>query len=50
MRAGSDGFPAIGGAGEVNHYGKYDSSADFNSDKPVTITNPGEYSELRANS
>lgn len=50
VKAGADGFPAIGGTGEVTHYGKYDSSADFNSDKPVTINNPGEYSELRASS
>jgi len=48
VKAGADGFPAIGGTEEVSHYGKYDNSADFNSDKPVTINDPGEYAQLKA--
>lgn len=50
VKAGPDGFAAVGGTGEVTHYGKYDDSALFNTNNPVTITDPGEYTELRANS
>jgi len=50
VKAGADGFPAIGGTEPVSRFGKYDNSTDFNSDKPASITNPGEYAELRANS
>jgi hypothetical protein len=50
VKAGADGFPAVGGTREVTHFGKYDDSRLFNTNNPVTITDPGEYTELRANS
>ena len=50
VRAGSDGFPAVGGMEEVTHFGMYDDTRDFVSGgkNPPTINNPGEFLELRA--
>jgi hypothetical protein len=48
VQAGADGFPVIGGTQPVTHYGKYDDSKLFNSTQAATISNPGEYAELRA--
>jgi hypothetical protein len=50
VKAGADGYPAKGGTREVTHYGKYDDTKLFNTEEPPRISNPGEYSELRANS
>ena len=52
VKAGSDGFPALGGSTEVTHYGMYDDTRDFASggENPPTINNPGEFRELRAGS
>jgi len=49
VKAGADGFPAMGGAAEVTHYGKYDDTALFKGggNNPASIKNPGEYAELR---
>jgi hypothetical protein len=49
VKAGADGFPAVGGSQAVTHFGKYDDSKLFNTSQPAQITNPGEYLELRAN-
>jgi hypothetical protein len=51
VKAGADGFPAVGGAGDVTHYGMYDETEDFvgGGTNPARITNPGEYLELKAN-
>jgi hypothetical protein len=48
VKAGADGFPLKGGTQAVTHYGKYDDTRLFTTAMPATITNPGEYSELRA--
>ena len=50
VKAGADGFPAVGGTNPVTKYGKYDDTKMFSDGgtKPVTIANPGEYTELRA--
>ena len=52
VKAGSDGFPVKGGTAEVTHYGKYDDSKLFKGGgtNAASITNPGEYKELRAGS
>jgi len=49
VKAGSDGFPAVGGSGEVTHYGMYDDTHDFASggENPPKINSPGEFQELR---
>jgi len=49
VKAGADGFPAMGGAAEVTHYGKYDDTSLFKGGgtAAATIKSPGEYSELR---
>ena len=51
VKAGADGFPALGGAAEVTKYGKYDKTEDFigGDVNPPTIHDPGEFSALRAN-
>ena len=51
VKAGSDGFPAEGGTEEVTHFGMYDNTADFfgGGSNPARITNPGEFTELKAN-
>jgi hypothetical protein len=40
VKAGPDGFPKLGGAEAVTHYGKYDDTRLFGSDEPTTISNP----------
>ena len=51
VKAGDDGFPAEGGAGEVTRFGMYDKTQDFigGGTNPPTIHDPGEFSALRAN-
>jgi hypothetical protein len=50
VKAGADGFPAVGGTNPVSKYGKYDDTKMFSDGgtKPATISSPGEYTELRA--
>ena len=50
VKAGADGFAAKGGTAPVTKFGKYDDTKMFadGGTKDVTITNPGEYMELRA--
>jgi hypothetical protein len=50
VKAGADGFPVKGGTNPVTKYGKYDDTKLFSDGgtKPVTIANPGEYTELKA--
>ncbi len=56
VKAGADGFPAVGGSAEVTHYGMYDDTKKFGTGGPANggpdpvIDNPGEFTELRANS
>jgi len=51
VKAGSDGFPAVGGTEPVTRFGKYDDSAMFSDGgtAPPTHNDPGEFEELRAN-
>jgi hypothetical protein len=50
VKAGADGFAAKGGTAPVTKFGKYDDTKMFadGGTKDATITNPGEYMELRA--
>jgi hypothetical protein len=50
VKAGPDGFPAVGGTAPVTHYGMYDDTRDFASGgaNPPRINDPGEFEELRA--
>lgn len=53
VKAGADGFAALGGSGPVTHFGYYDDTkafATFLTDQPAppAIEDPGEYEELRA--
>jgi hypothetical protein len=50
VKAGADGFPAIGGTAEVTHFGKYDDTKLFKGagPNPVTIKDPGEFTDLKA--
>ncbi|AUX28727.1 MULTISPECIES: DUF1552 domain-containing protein [Sorangium] len=51
VKAGPDGFPAIGGTREVTRFGKHDDTklfADVNN--PPDIKDPGEFTALRASS
>jgi hypothetical protein len=50
VKAGADGFPVIGGPAPVTKFGKYDDTNLFKDGgtAPVTIKNPGEYTELKA--
>lgn len=52
VKADATGFPAEGGTEEVTHYGMYDKTEDFASggSNPPTINNPGQFTELLANS
>jgi hypothetical protein len=52
VKAGSDGFPLVGGTEAVTHYGMYDRTEDFigGGTNPPMIHSPGEFSELKANS
>ena len=50
VKAGSDGFPAMGGTEEVTKFGRYDRTEDFigGGTKPANITNPGPFTALKA--
>ncbi len=50
VRAGSDGFPVVGGTEEVTHYGMYDDTRDFASggENPPKINDPGQFEDLQA--
>lgn len=49
VKAGADGYAAADGTGEVTHFGRHDKTEDFiGGNKPVSITNPGQYTELLA--
>jgi len=52
VKAGADGFPAMGGTGEVTHFGRYDRTEDFihGDQNPPAIHSPGEYEALKASS
>ena len=49
VKAGADGYPAVGGTEVVTHYGMYDDTRDFASggENPPKINSPGEFAELR---
>lgn len=51
VRAGADGFPAVGGSVEVTHFGMYDRTEDFvgGGTNPPVIHDPGEFVALKAN-
>ncbi len=51
VKAGEDGFPAAGGTAEVTKFGMYDRTQDFvgGGSVPPTIHDPGEFTELKAN-
>ncbi len=51
VKAGADGFPALGGSAEVSRFGMYDKTEDFihGGTNPPKINDPGEFSALRAN-
>jgi hypothetical protein len=50
VKANAEGFPAVGGTGEVTHFGMYDKTEDFigGGTNPAVIHDPGEFSALRA--
>jgi hypothetical protein len=50
VKAGPDGFPAVGGTAAVTHYGRYDRTEDFigGDVNPPTIHDPGEFTALKA--
>ncbi|WP_437730120.1 DUF1552 domain-containing protein [Sorangium sp. So ce1335] len=50
VRAGEDGFPKLGGPGEVTHFGMYDRTEDFvgGGTNPARIHSPGEFDALKA--
>ena len=50
VRAGADGFPAVGGTAEVTKYGMYDKTEDFvhGGTNPPAIHDPGEFTALKA--
>ncbi|HYQ02072.1 MAG TPA: DUF1552 domain-containing protein [Polyangiaceae bacterium] len=50
VKAGADGFPAVGGTAEVTRYGMYDKTEDFihGGTNPAMIHDPGEFAALRA--
>ena len=50
VKAGADGFPAVGGNEPVRCFGRYDRTEDFigGGTNPPTIHSPGEYAALRA--
>ncbi|WP_437534857.1 DUF1552 domain-containing protein [Sorangium sp. So ce726] len=50
VKAGEDGFPKLGGSGEVTHFGMYDRTEDFvgGGTNPARIHSPGEYDALKA--
>ena len=54
VKGGADGFPAVGGTGEVSSFGYSDRTEDFvggaGAVAGATIHSPGEFTELKANS
>ncbi|HTQ06621.1 MAG TPA: DUF1552 domain-containing protein [Polyangiaceae bacterium] len=52
VRAGDDGFPAVGGNADVSRFGMYDRTEDFvgGGSVPPNIHDPGEFAALKANS
>lgn len=50
VKAGPDGFPAVGGTEPVTHFGKYDDTRLFKGGgtNPATISDPDEFMDLRA--
>jgi hypothetical protein len=50
VKADATGFPVKGGTMPVTKYGMYDDSKQFKGGgtNPAAITNPGEYTELKA--
>jgi len=52
VKAGDDGFPKVGGAAEVTHFGMYDTTEDFigGGTKPARIANPEGFAALKAGS
>jgi hypothetical protein len=52
VKAGTDGFAARGGTAEVKNFGMYDTTEDFihGGTNPARITNPGEFTALKASS
>lgn len=52
VKADASGFPTEGGTQEVTHYGMYDDTTDFISggETPAIIKDPGEFTQLKANS
>jgi hypothetical protein len=50
VKAGVDGFPALGGVAEVTHFGMYDRTEDFvgGGTNPPAIHDPGEFTDLKA--
>jgi hypothetical protein len=50
VKAGTDGFPLVGGTEEVRCFGMYDKTEDFihGGTNPPTIHDPGEFTALRA--
>ena len=51
VRAGEDGFPLTGSSSDVTKFGMYDETEDFigGGTHPPRITDPGEFSALKAN-
>jgi hypothetical protein len=52
VKAGADGFPAQNGTADVTKYGYADKTETFihGGTNPAAITNPGEYTQLKAGS
>jgi hypothetical protein len=50
VRGNSDGFPEVGGTGEVSKFGMYDRTEDFvgGGSNPATIHDPGGFPDLKA--
>jgi hypothetical protein len=50
VKAGEDGYAAVGGTEEVTKFGMYDRTEDFigGGPKPSVIHSPGEFTDLRA--
>lgn len=50
VKAGEDGFPAVGGSAEVTKFGRYDRTEDFvgGDVNPPLISDPGELTALKA--
>jgi hypothetical protein len=51
VKAGADGFPAVGGTEEVTKFGMYDRTEDFigGGTNPPMIHDPGAFEDLKAN-